>query len=197
MGKHSQAVATSFYPAKNLGAYGDGGAVLTDSSVLANQLGLLRNLGSATKYLHAEVGFNSRLDTLQAVVLAAKLRHLENWNNLRRAAADRYCQLLSDIEQVTLPQVLAGNLHSWHLFVIRVPNRDKVKERLWSEGIGVGVHYPVPIHLQESFRFLGYRSGDFPVAERLAAEILSLPLFPGITGDDQERVVHSLRDALR
>ena len=197
MGHHSQAAATSFYPGKNLGAYGDGGAILTNSTALAERLGRLRNLGTTAKYHHPEVGFNSRLDSLQAVVLSAKLKHLDAWNDLRRAAANRYMRLLEDLEEVNLPSVLPGNDHNWHLYVVRVPDRDRVRQRLQDEGIGAGVHYPIPIHLQGAFSYLGYRPGDFPVAERLAGQILSLPIYPGITEGDQERVADCLRKALR
>jgi dTDP-4-amino-4,6-dideoxygalactose transaminase len=188
--------ATSFYPGKNLGAYGDAGAVLTDDDALAARVKALRNYGSDRKYDHPQTGFNSRLDALQAVVLSAKLRRLDAWNEQRREAASRYHELLADIEAVRTPVTLEGNEHVWHLYVVRVPARDDVVERLNAEGIGAGVHYPRPIHLQGAFAGLGQRVGDFPQAELAAREILSLPLFPGITADQQHQVVEALRQAL-
>lgn len=188
---------TSFYPAKNLGAYGDAGAVLTGSADVAARVRSLRNYGSDVKYHHPEMGFNSRLDTLQAVVLLAKLRHLEAWNAARVRAAARYDELLEDLEEVTRPVTLPGNEHVFHLYVVRVPRRDEVLRRLHEAGIGAGVHYPVPIHLQPAFAPLGHRPGDFPVAEAAAGEILSLPMYPEITPAQQERVVDEVRKALR
>ncbi|MFD1146756.1 DegT/DnrJ/EryC1/StrS family aminotransferase [Saccharothrix hoggarensis] len=188
--------ATSFYPGKNLGAYGDGGAVLTTSPDLAASVRLLREHGSPRKYEHPVLGFNSRLDTLQAVVLSAKLRRLEAWNEARRAAASRYQALLADVPSVTLPVVLDGNVPVWHLYVIRVPHRDRVLSSLHEAGIGAGIHYPTPVHLTGAFADLGHAPGDFPVSEAVAGEILSLPLFPEITAAQQERVVAALVEAV-
>ena len=190
------AAGTSFYPGKNLGAYGDGGAVLTNADDVAKKIRALRNYGSDVKYHHPETGFNSRLDTIQAVVLNAKLPHLAAWNEARRRAARRYDELLAPLGSVTRPATLAGNDHIWHLYVVRVPRRDEVLQRLHRAGIGAGVHYPVPMHLQGAFHHLGYKRGDFPVAERAAAEVLSLPLFPEITPQQQLRVVEELTAAL-
>lgn len=195
-GSLGQAAGVSFYPGKNLGAYGDAGAVLTDSEHIAQRLLGLRNWGSEDKYRHPEIGFNSRLDTIQAVVLAAKLKRLAAWNEKRRAAAKRYEQLLSSLDEVVVPAILDGNEHVWHLYVVRVPRRDEVLEKLHSAGIGAGVHYPVPIHLQGAFRGLPHGRGDFPVAESAADEILSLPMYPHITGDQQSRVAEELGKAL-
>jgi dTDP-4-amino-4,6-dideoxygalactose transaminase len=187
---------TSFYPGKNLGAYGDAGAVLTDDAELADKVKKLRNYGSEVKYHHPETGFNSRLDTIQAVVLSAKLKRLARWNQERRDGAARYADLLADTPGVVLPGTLEGNEHVWHLFVIRVPERDRVLSALHAAGIGAGIHYPVPVHLQGAFAELGHREGDFPVTERAASEILSLPLFPGITEAQQVEVAKQLRTAL-
>ncbi|MFL6258769.1 MAG: DegT/DnrJ/EryC1/StrS family aminotransferase [Thermoanaerobaculia bacterium] len=190
------AAATSFYPGKNIGAYGDAGAVVTSSEAIAGRLRKLRNWGSEVKYHHPEIGFNSRLDTLQAVVLSAKLRRLDAWNLARRRAADRYGELLSGVAGVELPKTLPGNEHVWHLYVVRVQKRDEVLAKLNAEGIGAGIHYPVPLHLHGALSDLGYRAGDFPMAEKAAAEILSLPMYPHITPEQQERVADALRKAV-
>jgi dTDP-4-amino-4,6-dideoxygalactose transaminase len=195
-GGFGAAAATSFYPGKNIGAYGDAGAVVTASDAVAGHLRKLRNWGSEQKYHHPEIGFNSRLDTLQAVVLAAKLKRLADWNQARREAAARYDELLADVPGIELPKTLPGNEHVWHLYVVRVQRRDEVLAKLNAEGIGAGIHYPVPLHLHGALEFLGYRAGDFPEAERAAAEILSLPMYPHLTGAQQERVVEALRRAL-
>lgn len=188
--------ATSFFPGKNLGAYGDAGAVLTGSPEIAARVRALRNYGSDVKYHHPELGFNSRLDSIQALVLTAKLSRLAAWNEARRQAASRYDHLLAALPQVTRPETLAGNVHVFHLYVIRVPNRDQVMGRLQAAGIGAGVHYPTPIHLQGAFEHLGRKKGDFPVTEAASREILSLPLYPHLTAVQQERVVSELRKAL-
>ncbi len=190
------AAGWSFYPGKNLGAYGDGGAVTTSSAELAGRLRRLRNWGSERKYHHPEAGFNSRLDTLQAVVLAAKLRRLDDWNAARRRAAARYDELLAGLAGVELPRTLAGNEHVWHLYVVRVADRDRVLARLQAAGIGAGIHYPTPLHLHGAMRHLGHRPGDFPAAEAAAAEILSLPLHPFLSAADQERVAVELGAAV-
>jgi dTDP-4-amino-4,6-dideoxygalactose transaminase len=195
-GSFGVAAGTSFYPGKNLGAYGDAGAVLTDDGEVAHKVRLLRAHGSEVKYEHPVLGFNSRLDTLQAVVLRAKLKRLAVWNDERRAAADRYAELLGDVEPVTLPATLPGNQHVWHLYVVKVDDRDRVLGALNADGIGAGVHYPVPVHLTGAFQHLGNWRGDFPNAEASAARSLSLPLFPGISAAQQERVAASLRRAL-
>jgi len=190
------AAGTSFYPGKNLGAYGDAGAVTTSSDDLAKRIRALRNYGSEVKYHHPETGFNSRLDSLQAVVLSAKLKRLGAWNAARQDAARRYDALLANVPGVTLPRTLDGNDHVYHLYVVRVPNRDDVLKRLNADGVGAQIHYPVPIHLQGAFQHLGQGEGSFPVAEKAAREILSLPMFPGITAEQQGRVADSLRRAL-
>jgi dTDP-4-amino-4,6-dideoxygalactose transaminase len=191
------ASGTSFYPGKNLGAYGDAGAVLTDDAELARRVRAIANHGSSQRYHHELPGVNSRLDTVQAVVLRAKLPYLNPWNRARQEAARRYDRMLRGLPAVRRPSTLDGNDHVWHLYVVRVPERDQVLDRLRRAGVGAGVHYPVPVHLQPAFRWLGYGPGDFPVAEAAAAEVLSLPLFPGITTAQQERVVAELERALR
>lgn len=187
---------TSFYPGKNIGAFGDAGAVVSTSEAFAKRARALRNYGSEVKYHHPETGFNSRLDPLQAAVLTAKLKRLERWNGQRREAAARYDALLEGVDAVRRPSTADGNEHVWHLYVIRLADRDRVLGQLHEAGIGAGIHYPVPVHLQGAFADLGHREGDFPVTEKLASEILSLPLFPEITSAQQERVVEVLRSAL-
>jgi dTDP-4-amino-4,6-dideoxygalactose transaminase len=190
-----QIAGTSFYPGKNLGAYGDGGAVLTRSEHLAGRLRAMRNYGSETKYHHPTMGFNSRLDTLQAVVLRAKLRRLDAWNGQRRQAADLYNSLLEGLP-VTRPTTREGNEHVWHLYVVQVDDREQVLQQLTEAGIGAGIHYPVPIHLQGAYADAGYRAGDFPVGVAGAMRILALRMFPGISPDQQRRVVEALGRAI-
>ncbi|WP_405005923.1 DegT/DnrJ/EryC1/StrS family aminotransferase [Kitasatospora purpeofusca] len=198
--RHGRISATSFYPGKNLGAYGDAGAVVTDDDDLAAAVRLIGDHGSARKYIHERFGFNSRMDALQAVVLRAKLRRLPAWNEARRAAAVRYDGLLAGLDGITPPRTAPGNEHVWHLYAVRVgaggARRDALLAALNAAGIGAGVHYPVPVHLQPAFRHLGHGEGAFPVAERAAAELLTLPLFPQITAQQQDRVVEALAKAL-
>jgi dTDP-4-amino-4,6-dideoxygalactose transaminase len=184
--------ATSFYPGKNLGAYGDAGAVVGTDEALATTVRTLANHGGLTKYVHELAGCNSRLDALQAVVLRAKLAKLPAGNSARRAAALRYHDLLDGLD-VVRPVPLDGNEHVWHLYVVQVPGRDRVLEGLNAAGIGAGIHYPTPVHLTPAFAHLGYRRGAFPHAEAAAGRILSLPLFPQITGPAQARIVETLR----
>ncbi len=196
MGHWGNSCATSFFPGKNLGAYGDGGAVVTRHPEVAAKLRALRNYGSEIKYEHPEVGFNSRLDTLQAVVLSAKLKLLDGWNEQRREAATRYDDLLRGLDDVVLPVVDEGNVHVWHLYVVRVPERDRVLERLHAEQIFAGIHYPTILPLQGAFRTADYDEGSFPVAHTASTRILTLPLYPGITAAQQERVAATLAEAL-
>jgi dTDP-4-amino-4,6-dideoxygalactose transaminase len=195
-GSFGQVAGSSFYPGKNLGAYGDAGAVVTADAELAARVGRLRNYGSDVKYHHPELGFNSRLDSLQAVVLSAKLKRLVEWNGQRRVAAQRYEALLAEDERVATPKVAPGNEPVWHIYAVRVDDRDTVLKALHAAGIGAGVHYPTPIHLQGAFAHLGHRVGDFPEAERAAVEMISLPLYPGITPAQQEEVAACLLGAL-
>lgn len=189
--------ATSFYPGKNLGAYGDAGAVITNDDELAGNIRLLRDHGSPRRYEHSILGFNSRLDTLQAVVLSAKLRRLDGWNDDRRKAAERYHELLADVPGIELPVVAPGNDPVWHLYVVLVPERDRVLGELHAAGIGAGIHYPTPVHLTGAFDYLGQPRGAFPHAEDRANRQLSLPIFPEITAAQQERVAEVLTGALR
>ncbi|MBT8160332.1 MULTISPECIES: DegT/DnrJ/EryC1/StrS aminotransferase family protein [Arthrobacter] len=184
---------TSFYPGKNLGAAGDAGAVTTNDPEIAKRVRLLGAHGSATKYVHDVVGFNSRLDTIQAVVLNAKLRRLSAWNGLRQEAAARYAEMLGDVPGISVPTSAEGNEDVWHLYVIRTAARDRALAGLSEAGIGAGIHYPTPLHLTGAFAQLGLAEGAFPVAERAAREILSLPLYPHITIAQQKFVVETLR----
>lgn len=185
--------ATSFYPGKNLGAYGDAGAVLTNSDELAEQVRLLGCHGQRSRHCHDIVGFNSRLDAVQAVVLSAKLARLTEWNTLRAQAARCYDELLAGVSNVVTPAVDVPG-HAWHLYVVRVPDRDEVLAGLNARGIEAAVHYPVPVHRTRAFAYLGYPAGSFPEAERASREILSLPLFPGITEQQQSFVMEALRE---
>ena len=158
---------------------------------------MIRDHGSPRKYEHEVLGFNSRMDAVQAVVLSAKLRRLDKWNAGRRTAAARYHEMLAEIPGVTLPLTMEGNEHVWHLYVVRVPDRDRVLKELQAAGVGAGIHYPVPVHLTGAYAGLGYAEGAFPVAERASREILSLPLFAEITPEQQECVVSVVRAVVR
>ena len=197
IGSGSTAAATSFYPGKNLGAFGDAGAVVTDDESFARRVRLLGNHGSEQKYVHESLGFNSRLDTLQAVVLSAKLRRLERWNAARRRIADRYLELLRPAA-LGLPSTDAGNVHVWHLFVVRALDgrRGELMEALAARGVQTGIHYPVPVHLQPAYADWGLSRGSFPHAEAAADEIFSLPMHPTLTDEAQDRVVAALLEAL-
>lgn len=188
--------ATSFYPGKNLGAYGDGGAVLTDSEQWAHLVRSDRDHGGTKKYEHLRVGRNSRLDSLQAVVLSAKLPLLDSWNALRREAASRYDQALANLPGVTVPVVAPGNEHIYHLYVVRCERRDELLVALANAGIGAGIHYPAPVHLLPAFAHLGLGRGRFPRAEADADLLLSLPIYPGITPDQQAEVVSVVRSVM-
>lgn len=172
--------AFSFYPSKNLGAYGDGGAVTTDSAELADKLRKLRNYGEDKRYFHTSYGVNSRLDELQAAILRVKLRSLDAWNAVRRELAARYQEALEGVP-VTLPREAPWARHCYHLFVIRTPQRDALRAHLEECGIGTQLHYPVPIHLQEAYRHLGRELGAFPASEAACGEVISLPLYPELS----------------
>lgn len=177
----------SFYPAKNLGAYGDGGAVTTNSAAIAERIERLRDHGRTTHYSHAEIGFNSRLDALQAVVLQIKLRHLDEWNTDRRRAAEWYAAELAQ-SGIKTPFVRTGSTHVYHLYVIATNERDALRIKLDEAGVATGIHYPLPLHLQPALKHLGYRQGDLPCCEAMAARSLSLPMFPELTRDQVRRI---------
>ncbi len=186
----------SFYPGKNLGAWGDGGAVATDDAELAERIVRLRNHGRISHYAHEDCGYNSRLDTLQAAVLAAKLKRLAVWNERRRAIAGAYREMLAG-SGIELPAELDGFESCYHLFVIRSPHRDRIRQALLREHIECGIHYPVPLHLQPALRSFGYTNNDFPESERLADTVLSLPMHPHMTNLDVVRVADCVIAALR
>ncbi|QSR32558.1 erythromycin biosynthesis sensory transduction protein eryC1 [Nocardioides sp. S5] len=188
--------ATSFYPGKNLGAAGDAGAVTTNDATIAAEIRRLRSHGSSVRYVHDVVGMNSRLDTIQAVYLRAKLDRLEKWNELRVRAAARYDRLLAGVEGVRRPLLGVEGQHVWHLYVVRVAERDRVLAELGRAGIGAGIHYPYPVHLTGAYADLGMGRGTAPVAEAAAGEILSLPMHPHLTEAMQDRVVEVLASAV-
>lgn len=193
-GTMGMAAAFSFYPGKNLGACGEGGAVTTDDAELACRIRMLRDHGQSRKYCHEIEGYNGRLDAIQAGILRVKLKELEEWNRLRREAASRYCQLFTEAGAGTLPPYEPHWAKAaYHLYVIRVKDRDGLIRSLADLNIGTGIHYPVPLHLQKAYRRLDYHEGDFPVAEKVAPEIVSLPMFPGLRAGQQSRVVQSVR----
>lgn len=191
-GSLGHAAAFSFYPGKNLGAYGDGGIVVTNDSGVAKRLRMLRNYGQKEKYDHQFRGYNRRLDTLQAAILRAKLRHLENWNVLRHWNARLYQRFLEGTGVVT-PVEIRGTESVWHLYVIQAELRDSLREHLVSRGISASVHYPVPIHLQPAYTDLGYKPGDFPVTEAAAQRILSLPMYPELGVNQIEYISDVIR----
>jgi dTDP-4-amino-4,6-dideoxygalactose transaminase len=210
-GTLGQAAGFSFYPTKNLSAFGDGGLVTTASAEMAERVRRLRNHGSRVRYYHEEIGWNSRLDSIQAAVLRVKLKYIDQWNARRREVAARYDQLLVDVglaspasrggwaakEPVRLLCTLPQAHHIYHQYVIRVMRRDELRAFLSARGIGSEVYYPVPLHLQECFSYLGYREGDLPHTELAAKEVLALPIFPEITDEEQQRVVDALREFYR
>ncbi|MEM2141529.1 DegT/DnrJ/EryC1/StrS family aminotransferase, partial [Nitrososphaera sp.] len=191
-GSMGMAACFSFYPAKNLGAYGDGGAVTTNDAELAEKVRMLRQYGERKKYEHTLVGYNSRLDEIQAAILRVKLKHLNEWNEARRKAAKLYDELLKDTELI-LPREFEGRKHVYHLYVVRHKKRDRLREFLAGRGIWTGIHYPISIHLQEAYAHLKYPKGSFPQTEKAADEILSLPMFPEITQSEIEQVVNAVR----
>jgi len=186
----------SFYPGKNLGAFGEAGAVVTNDAELREKIQVLRDHGQAQKYYHTLVGWNCRMDGIQAAILSIKLRHLEEANLLRRERALQYNQAFAGIEGVATPFEAEYARHVYHVYAIRVQERDEVRRYLEEKGIGCGVHYPIPIHLQEACRSLGYTAGAFPVTENLAEEFLSLPMFPELTEQQTEYVASCVSEVV-
>jgi dTDP-4-amino-4,6-dideoxygalactose transaminase len=183
----------SFYPGKNLGAYGEGGAVTTDNADYAKKIRLLRDWGAEKKYHHDLKGFNYRLEGVQGAVLGVKMKYIEAWTDARRRVAARYDELLA-ASPYGLPQAIGNARHVYHVYAIRHPKRNALQEYLESRGIGTGIHYPIPVHLQRSFAELGHKPGDFPHAEKVASEVLSIPMYPELTHEQQDQVVGALRD---
>jgi dTDP-4-amino-4,6-dideoxygalactose transaminase len=196
-GVNGVAGAFSFYPGKNLGAFGDAGALVTNDDHIAARVRALREHGQSEKYRHALEGYTARLDTIQALVLLQKLPFLERWNRQRSEAARLYSAALAGVGDLRLPPVPEGSEPVWHLYVVRTGRPTRLQAHLAARGIGCGRHYPYPCHLTEAYAWLGYRPGAFPVAESLAAEALSLPLYPGISEGQIERVVEAVEDYFR
>jgi len=187
----------SFYPTKNLGAFGDAGMIVTDNPDLAEKVKLLRVHGSQPKYFHKLIGVNSRLDTIQAAILLVKFKYLEKWTAERQKKAERYQQLfqhlLSSVKSLKLPAIQYQNRHIFHQYVIRVPDRDRLREFLTGKGISTDIYYPVPLHLQECYSFLKYREGDLPGSEEASREVLALPIYPELSEDQQKAVVDGIQ----
>jgi dTDP-4-amino-4,6-dideoxygalactose transaminase len=186
----------SFYPGKNLGAYGDGGMLVTNDAQVANQVRLLNNHGQSEKNLHSREGFNYRLDGIQAAILNVKLKHLEDWTDQRRRNAHRYNELLKDFAVIT-PTEKEFAKHVFHLYIIKLGHRDVLAKHLQASGVGVLFHYPIPLHLQEAYAYLGYQRGAFPAAEQCAAEVLSLPMFPELSEEQIQHVVKGIKEFLQ
>ncbi|MBD2308067.1 DegT/DnrJ/EryC1/StrS family aminotransferase [Chroococcidiopsis sp. FACHB-1243] len=198
----------SFYPTKNLGACGDGGAVTTNDPEIAAKMRMLRNHGEKNRYYHEDIGLNSRLDAIQAAILRVKLRYLDTWNEQRRAIAARYQEYLAPVPGVVLPQELPGGEGVWNQYTIRLPDvgthicasssnyRDEIRQRLQEKGVGSMVYYPLPLHLQPVYQNLDYQQGQFPISEQTCHEVLSLPIFPELFPEAQEQVVYCLKDCL-
>jgi len=192
-GSVGAAAAFSFYPGKNLGACGEAGAVTTNDEKLAAAIRMIRDHGQAQKYYHDIEGYNGRLDAIQAGILQVKLKHLAGWNSRRQEAAAQYTAMLADVDGIITPFEPDWSRSVYHLYVIRLKDREALRKHLAGLGIDTGLHYPLPLHQQKAYAHLGYRTGDFPVAESAASEILSLPMFPSLTGDQQHMVQEGIR----
>jgi dTDP-4-amino-4,6-dideoxygalactose transaminase len=194
-GTMGKAAAFSFYPGKNLGACGEGGAITTNDQAMADRMKMIRDHGQAKKYYHDMEGYNGRLDSIQAGWLAVKLRHLAKWNESRRALAHRYHELLKEAKDaIGIPVEAPWTKGVYHLYVVRVQDREALQAYLTEAGIGSGIHYPIPLHLQKAYQHLGYKKGDYPVTERAAEEIVSLPMFPQLKHEQLEQVANRVKD---
>jgi dTDP-4-amino-4,6-dideoxygalactose transaminase len=193
-GTMGRAGAFSFYPGKNLGACGEAGAVTTNDEEMARKIRMLRDHGQSKKYYHDIEGYNGRLDSIQAGILSVKLRHLAEWNRKRQEAAGRYHEMLSSIEGVIAPHQPEWAKSVYHLYVIRVQDREELQKHLSAAKIDSGIHYPIPLHLQKAYENFGYKKGDFPVTERVAMEIVSLPMYPSLTPEQQRRVIEKVQE---
>jgi dTDP-4-amino-4,6-dideoxygalactose transaminase len=196
VGSIGDAAGFSFYPSKSLGAYGDAGIVLTNNDETAEALKLLRDNGRTTWYEHAIIGYNSRLDGIQAAVLRVKMKYIDKWIDARRSHAATYKELLGDVSGLVLPQEKSYARHSYYVYVIRVANRDEVMAKLKEKGCGCAIHYPIPLHLQPAYSFLGGREGDHPVAEKYAKEIISIPMFPELTDVQLAEAAQAVREVV-
>lgn len=192
-GSMGVAAAFSFYPGKNLGAFGEGGAVTTNDEKMAQTIKMLREHGQSKKYYHEIEGYNGRLDAIQAGILRVKLRELPKWNESRHHNADRYQKLLGAVDGITLPKEMSWAKSVYHLYVIRVQKREALMAHLGEQNIAAGLHYPIPLHLQKPYAFMNYKEGDFPVSENAAKEILSLPMHPHLTSVQQEQVAEAIQ----
>lgn len=195
-GSLGDAACFSFYPTKSLGACGDAGMIVTSDKNVYEKALMLRDYGRKGRYEHKIKGTNSRLDTIQAVVLNAKLKHLDKWNAMRAQNAAHYAELLKSVKGVIVPTLKSDRTHVYQTYAVRVPNRDQVVEKMKEKGVNVLIHYPIPLHLQEAYAELGYKAGDFPVAEKVAGEIMSLPMFPHLVKEQVEKVVEALKVSL-
>ena len=196
-GSFGNANGTSFYPGKNLGALGDAGAVTTNDETIAKKIAMLRNYGSEKKYHNEEIGFNMRLDEVQAGFLSVKLKHLNEWTKQRKEIAKQYNEALKNVGDLVLPAVHANATHVYHLYVIKTKNRDGLQKHLSENGIGTLIHYPIPPHLQKAYQSLGLKKGSFPIAEELADNCLSLPIWPGMTLDQVNTVAENIKKAFK
>jgi dTDP-4-amino-4,6-dideoxygalactose transaminase len=194
-GSIGDAAAFSFYPGKNLGALGEAGAITTNNLELATKMRMFRDHGQTQKYYHGIIGWNARMDGIQGAVLSVKLKHLESWNEARRKNAHLYNELLSNVDGVITPVEADYAKHVYHIYAIRVQNRDTLIKKLTEKNIACGIHYPVPIHLQEAYSFLGYGKSSFPIAEKCAEEFVSLPMFPELTSKQIEYVSDNVKAA--
>ena len=195
IGSHSDLVAWSFYPGKNLGAIGDGGGITTNNEDLEANLISMRNYGSSERYKNDMLGVNSRLDPVQASVLSVKLKYLDQWNRRRSDIADTYCKELSDLD-ITLPFVNNYNECVWHLFCIRVANRDRIRSKLMEFGIDTLIHYPIPPHMQRAYKYLSYKEDDFPISKSMSSELISLPIGPSLSDEHLEYIISSIKRAI-
>ncbi|MEO0281640.1 MAG: DegT/DnrJ/EryC1/StrS family aminotransferase [candidate division WOR-3 bacterium] len=194
VGTFGHAACFSFYPGKNLGSYGEGGGVATNSDEIAEKIDKIRNHGSKIKYVHEFVGYNYHMHGFQGAVLTIKLKYLDGWNKKRREIAEKYNQKLKEIKDLALPYIQKECEHVFHLYVVRTSYREELKQFLNDNGVGTNIHYPYPLHLQESYKFLGYKQGDFPVAEDYAPKLLSLPMFPEMTDEQVDYVVEKIKE---
>ena len=196
-GSIGNAVCFSFYPGKNLGAYGEAGAVVTNNQKLAERIKILRDHGQLKKYQHTMIGWNARMDGLQGAILSVKLKHLSEWNEARRNKAKVYNKLLANIDGVITPKEADYAKHVYHIYAIRVQNREKLITVLADKGIQCGIHYPIPIHFQEAYRYLGLEKNSFSVAEKCSQELISLPIFPELTKEQIEQVAYEIKTYIR